>query len=103
MLPVKNYEHFSIEKRIHTKHKNQELTMRKSWKIESVANPIEGSTFCTIFETCFQSINCIVNRIPTSCGRNNKQKSKFYFDAICCLGAPEKHAINSKTSLKKEF
>ena len=84
--------------------------MRKSWKIESLANPIEslanpieGSTCFTVFETCFQSTNCIVNRIPTSCGRNNKQKSKFYFDAICCLGAPEKHTIKAKTSLKKEF
>ena len=102
MLPVKNNEYFAIEKRAQTKHKNYEtkhknyeLTMRKSWKIESVANPMEGSTF---FETCFQSTNCIVNQIPTSCGRNSKQKSKFYFDAICCLGAPEKHTINAKAN-----
>ena len=100
MLPVKNNEYFAIEKRVQTKHKNHELTMRKSWKIESDANPIEGSTFFTVFETCFQATNCIVNRIPSSCDRNNKLKSKFYFDTIFCLGASEKHTINAKTSLK---
>ena len=77
--------------------------MRKSWKIERVVNPIEGSTFFTVFGTCFPLTNCIVNRIPTSCGRNNKQKSKFYFDAICILEGSEKPTINAKTSFKKEF
>ena len=102
MLPVKNNEYFAIEKRVQTKHENHELTTRKSWKIKNAANPIEGSTFFTVFETCFQLTNCIVNRIPTSCGRNNKQKSKFYFDVICCLEAPEKHD-KCKDKFKKEF
>ena len=93
MLPVKNNEYVATKKRVQTKHNPEK-------KLEDL-RVLQTRSRAARFSKHFSVDNCIVNRIPTSCGQNNKQKSKLYFDAICCLQAPEKHTINAKTSLKK--